>query len=94
LDRGLSSEQALGAELFASRCQLCHGRIGTGTMMLEHRLGKDKALLAERNDLSSDYIGQVARRGLGSMPRLTRVDVSDEQLLAITAYLTRRNRGQ
>lgn len=88
-EKALTLEQAAGKKLFKSRCLLCHGQLSTGTIMLERRLGKDKALLAQRDDLNSDYIRQIVRGGIGSMPRITRVDVTDQELLAIIAYLTR-----
>jgi mono/diheme cytochrome c family protein len=78
-----------GAALFAARCGYCHLPGGTGTMMLERRLGKDHALLAERSNLQAAYVRTVVRNGLNSMPALTRVEVPDEQLDAIADYLAK-----
>ncbi len=57
--------------------------------MLSRRRGKDKSLLAERGDLTVPYVRTVVRRGLNSMPAITRVEVTDPELDAIAAYLTR-----
>ena len=78
-----------GKKLFHAKCGYCHLQGGTGTIMLGFRLGKDKALLEDRTDLSADYIRHVARAGIGSMPRLTRIEVPDSELNSIAAYLTR-----
>jgi mono/diheme cytochrome c family protein len=78
-----------GKTLFHQKCGYCHLQGGTGTIMLGFRLGKDKALLENRTDLSADYIAHVARAGIGSMPRLTRIEVPDSELESIAAYLTR-----
>jgi mono/diheme cytochrome c family protein len=83
-----------GQTLFHAKCGYCHLPGGTGTIMLGFRLGKDKALLENRTDLSAGYITHVARAGIGSMPRLTRIEVPDSELQLIAAYLTRPAAGR
>jgi mono/diheme cytochrome c family protein len=78
-----------GKTLFHAKCGYCHLQGGTGTIMLGWRLGKDRALLENRTDLSVDYIMHVARAGIGSMPRQTRIELPDSELKLIAAYLTR-----
>ena len=78
-----------GQQLFAHKCALCHAAGGTGTLMLQRRLGQGRALLAERTDLQPAYISAIVRAGLNSMPALTRVEITDAQLDDIAAYLTR-----
>lgn len=87
------SDVAEGQRLFEQKCALCHGAMGTGTMMLERRLGKDNALLAKRTDLQPDYVEAVLRNGIGSMPAITRVELTDAQRVQLTAFLTRNNSG-
>ncbi|MCB5425050.1 cytochrome c [Altererythrobacter sp. CC-YST694] len=82
---------AAGEKLFEAKCALCHAKVGTGTMMLARRLGEGDAMLANRRDLDPSYVEAVVRKGIGSMPAITRVEVSDEQLGQIAAYLTRNN---
>ena len=75
--------------MFHDRCGYCHLAGGTGTFMLGRRLGKDKALLEDRTDLSADYIRHVVRAGIGSMPPHNRVELPDSELDSIAEYLTR-----
>ena len=79
-----------GTKLFARECAICHSESGFGTMMLARRLGADRSLLRERTDLVPDYVKTVVRHGLASMPPLSRVEVSDDELQAIIVYLTDR----
>jgi len=84
-----ADELVQGKQAYVARCAKCHGDNGTGTFMLGRRLGKDKALLEQRTDLSPEFIRHVVRRGIVSMPWLTRVEVTDAELQAIVLYLTR-----
>lgn len=76
-------------ELFDMHCGICHQPHGAGTIALAHRLGPEHSLLADRQDLDAAYIKQVVRNGIGSMPPQTRVDLTDAELAAVAAYLTR-----
>jgi len=78
-----------GAKLYTRECAICHSENGFGTMMLARRLGTDRSLLQKRTDLMPDYVKTVVRRGLASMPPLSRVEVSDKELEDIIAYLAR-----
>jgi mono/diheme cytochrome c family protein len=82
-------DPASGAGLFASHCGICHFQMGPGTIMLGRRLGPEHALLAERTDLDPDYVKHVVREGIGGMPPQTRVDLTNGQLDAVAAWLTR-----
>jgi mono/diheme cytochrome c family protein len=78
-----------GRTLFMRQCGVCHLPGGTGTFMLERRLGKEQALLNERANLAAPYVVTIARNGIMSMPRFTRAELTDAELAAIAAYLTR-----
>jgi mono/diheme cytochrome c family protein len=78
-----------GKELFYSRCGPCHLQGGMGTSLLSRRVGADKALIEQRNDVAADYVKTVVRNGLLNMPRLSRAEVSDAELAAIAEYLSR-----
>jgi mono/diheme cytochrome c family protein len=80
-----------GQQLFDRKCGLCHANGGTGAIMLGRRLGKGRAVLAQRTDLQGAYVQAIVRAGLGSMPALTRVEVTDTELAGIVSYLTRAN---
>ena len=83
-----------GAALFQDHCGLCHAAGGTGTFMLARRLGTERSLLADRTDLSAQYVTQVVRHGLQSMPRMTRVELTDAELAAIAAFLAAPKKPQ
>jgi len=76
-----------GEALFLKHCGYCHLAGGTGTIQLERRWGKERALLTERTDIPADYVKAVARNGVFSMPPITRVEVPDEELDKLAEYL-------
>ncbi len=80
---------AEGEKLFHARCGYCHLAGGTGTIMLGRRLGNDRALLAQRTDLTVAYVEKITRVGINGMPPHTRIEVPDSELDLIAAYLTR-----
>ncbi|MCW2349133.1 MULTISPECIES: c-type cytochrome [unclassified Sphingobium] len=83
-----------GRALFLQHCGYCHLPGGTGTIQLERRWGKERALLAERTDLPADYVKAVARHGLFSMPPITRVEVTDDELEKLAAFLAMPNKDK
>jgi len=87
------SADTSGRQLFLHHCGICHLPGGTGTFMLGRRLGKDHALLEQRRDLSPAFISLVVRRGIMSMPRFTRVELTDRELHAIGEYLSKDHPG-
>ncbi len=80
-----------GAEAFRLECAMCHRGFSTGVIMLERRLDKDSAILEQRTDLTVDYIRAVVRNGLVNMPAFSKVELTDEELDEIAAFLTRNN---
>ncbi len=83
---------ATGADLFSHRCGACHLTFGMGTNLLTAQqvaAGQtpDKGLLANRDDLTADYVKSVVRMGKNAMPRQTRVDITDSELEKVAAYL-------
>lgn len=90
-----------GREVFDQRCAACHGEIPDeifgpvflppmpGTQALRERYGGAlPAVLEERTDLTPELIEAVVRDGLRSMPFFRPTELSDEDLGALTAYLT------
>ncbi|HEX7080400.1 MAG TPA: cytochrome c [Gammaproteobacteria bacterium] len=95
-----------GREVFDQRCAACHGEIPEetfgprflpsmpGTQALRDRYGDAlPAALERRTDLTPEYIEAVVRDGLRSMPFFRPTEVSDEDLEALAAYLTRDRAG-
>ena len=85
----LSAYQEQGRKLFQSTCIHCHGERVWGTFALERRLGPDRGLLEKRTDLVAPFVTSVVRKGLGSMPAYRRTELTDADVDAIAAYLTR-----
>lgn len=83
-DRSYKSE---AEKLFVDKCAMCHRNFGMGTVILAHRVEKGQDWLERRPDLTVDFVKAAARNGIGNMPRITRGDVSDEQLDSIARYL-------
>jgi mono/diheme cytochrome c family protein len=81
-----------GQAAFEYHCGYCHLTGGMGTNLLTKQrmaLGEspDKGLLANRTDLTPDYVKQVVRAGKNAMPAQTKVDVTDAELDAVAVYL-------
>ena len=83
-----------GEALFTNRCGTCHLAGGMGTNLLtKQRMAAgqppESGMLANRTDLTADYVKTVVRQGKMAMPRLTHVDVTDAELDSIAAYLSK-----
>jgi mono/diheme cytochrome c family protein len=78
---------------FQMACSVCHGtgpgKPGTSALAAKYK-GATPALLEERTDLNAAYIKQVVRQGLYVMPFFRKTELSDADLNAIAAYLTRK----
>jgi hypothetical protein len=49
------------------------------------------AVLDQRSDLVPEFIEVIVRQGISFMPQFRKTEVSDADLQALTAYLTRNN---
>jgi cytochrome c5 len=68
------------------------GRMWAGTYTLQQRYnGRLPAALEDRTDLSPELIRTTVRNGLNIMPGTRTTEVSDDELDALIAYLTRNN---
>lgn len=82
-----------GEKLFSSAyCIGCHAATpgNIGTMVLTKRLGKEKAVLADRADLDPAFTKAIVRHGMGIMPGFKPTDLSDAELDDLAAYLGRK----
>jgi mono/diheme cytochrome c family protein len=101
------SQVQKGHELFEKWCAGCHnpdpalekhggglvGRVYAGTYTLEQRYhGTEPAALEQRTDLNAAYIRRIVRQGRNVMPRTRKTELSDADLDAVVAYLTRNNK--
>ncbi len=81
-----------GAALFSNRCGSCHLAGGMGTNLLtKQRMAAgeppESGMLANRKDLTASYVKAVVRQGKVAMPRLSRTEVTDQELEAIALFL-------
>jgi (+)-pinoresinol hydroxylase len=78
---------------FQNGCAVCHapGPAHPGTRALAYKYhGKSPGPLEQRTDLAPDFIKFVVRHGVSVMPMFRKTELSDADLDAIVAYLTRR----
>jgi mono/diheme cytochrome c family protein len=82
-----------GHKVYDKWCFPCHGTgVGKpGTDSLAAR-GQKPAVLEERTDLTAPAIKQFVRHGVLFMPMFRKTEISDAELDAICAYLTRNNK--
>lgn len=99
------SGERRGQAVFHERCEACHGQIpdqifgpvflppmpGTQALQARYR-GTKPAVLEQRTDLTREFVTVVVRRGLGAMPFFRPTELSEEDLDALVAYLTRERR--
>ena len=78
-----------GAKIYQYWCVECHNARGLGTLYLGKRYkGAMPAILDQRRDLNSDFVGYVVRNGISFMPSFRKTEISNEELAALSAYLT------
>jgi len=82
-----------GHKVYDKWCFPCHGTGPgkPGTDSLRQR-GQNPAVLEERTDLTAPTIKQFVRHGVLFMPMFRKTEISDAELDAIAAYLTRNNK--
>ncbi len=92
-----------GREVFQARCNLCHGDFpkdvgpgvppmaGTQALQAKYK-GSKPALLEQRTDLTAQTVVFFVRHGTGFMPFFRPTEVSDDDLAALGAYLSRKRR--
>jgi cytochrome c5 len=91
-EASLTPQQQQGKHLYDHICVYCHSAGVWGTNRLARRIDKEHAVLENRADLSAAAIQTIVRTGIGSMPPLRKTELSDADVSAIAAYLTRQTR--
>lgn len=90
-----SQGEPRGYVQYQDYCAVCHG-VGVGkpgTLALQQKYkGAEPALLADRTDLTPQLIKTYVRNGISAMPFFRKTEISDADLDAIAAYLTRNNK--
>ena len=92
-----------GQQVFRTRCLICHGEIPAdvvpgglppmpGTRALQARYqGAKPAVLEQRSDLTPEFVRAIVRNGINSMPFFRPTEVTNAELDALGAYLSRTN---
>ncbi|HEX4003162.1 MAG TPA: cytochrome c [Candidatus Acidoferrales bacterium] len=82
-----------GHKVYQKWCYPCHGPGADkpGTASLAAR-GQKPAVLEERTDLTQPMIKTFVRRGVSFMPTFRKTEISDADLDAIAAYLTKHDK--
>ena len=81
-----------GHEVFQYWCAACHGpgEGPPGTIALAALYqGAKPALLEQRTDLTADLVRLYVRNGVSVMPFFRKTEISDADLGALAAYLSR-----
>ena len=95
---GNAQDQALvehGSQVYDKWCRIWQGEPASpidmvGTQKLQERYqGAVPAKLEDRTNLTPEFIETIVRNGLGLIFR--KIEVSDEDMEALQAYLTRNN---
>ena len=96
-----ASKVERGKQVYEKWCAPCHGPgiglpgfdalPGTQQLGLKYRESDIPAVLAERTDLVPQFIEVIVRKGVSFMPQFRKTEISDTDLEAISAYLTRNN---
>jgi mono/diheme cytochrome c family protein len=99
-DRAAAIEQ--GKQVYEYWCATCHGAglglpgfdglPGTQQLRIKYRDTRIPAVLDERTDLVPEFIVVIVRQGVSFMPQFRKTEISDAELDALAAYLTRNNR--
>jgi len=87
------TKQQYGKLIFDNRCAPCHAdgpaRPGTQALKLKYREANIPAVLEDRSDLMPAFIKTVVRNGSYSMAPFRKTEVSDAELDAVAAYLSK-----
>jgi (+)-pinoresinol hydroxylase len=82
-----------GRREFQRACAVCHAAEPDrpGTMSLQFKYaGRLPAALEQRTDLTADAVRYIIRHGIAMMPSFRQTELSDTQVAAIAAYLSRK----
>jgi len=84
-----------GEQVFHRYCWECHGdgpdRPGTDALRVKYK-GEVPARLDQRTDLNTAFVIATVRHGISVMPAARKTEISEAELNAIAAYLTREKR--
>ena len=86
------NEHADGIAVYTKWCAPCHapGIIHPGTSALGAKYqGIKSGVILEWTDLPASYVEYMVRHGMSVMPHFRKTEISDSELKALAAYLSR-----
>jgi mono/diheme cytochrome c family protein len=93
--RSASAQDQTGKVDFLNACAVCHApepdRPGTMSLQFKYA-GRLPAALEQRTDLTPELVTYYVRHGIAMMPSFRKTELSDAQVAAIAAYLTRKGK--
>lgn len=91
--QGAPAPRDHGRQVYERWCTPCHGRQdflpGTSALAVKYK-GKIPAALEDRKDLTAAVVKAVVRQGAFSMAPFRKTEISDADLDALAAYLSKR----
>jgi mono/diheme cytochrome c family protein len=87
-----AQDASRGRQVFDKWCAPCHGsglaKPATAALAFKYK-GEKPALLEERTDLTPDIVKYMVRNGVYTMPASRKTEISDDDLDALAAYLSK-----
>jgi (+)-pinoresinol hydroxylase len=84
-----------GQATFQKWCAPCHDagpmHGGTAGLANKYKGTNENPVLAERTNLTPDFIAATVRTGVNAMPPFRRTEISDPELKALAQYLSAKN---
>ena len=89
------AEGASGAEVYNKWCMGCHAPspFAPGTIRLKRSKGEAFSDIKKSENLSSEYIKTLVRKGYGGMPSFRRTEISEGELQRLLEYLEPAQQG-
>lgn len=84
-----------GQATFQKWCAPCHDagpmHGGTAGLANKYKGTNENPVLAERTNLTPDFIAATVRTGVNAMPPFRRTEIGDPELKALAQYLSAKN---
>jgi mono/diheme cytochrome c family protein len=91
------TQQAAGRVVYEHWCAPCHApgisHPGTHALMVKYPGGRRASGdIAEWTDLPASYVSFMVRHGISVMPQFRKTEITDAELAALAAYLSRNTK--
>ena len=91
-------QYAAGRVVYERWCAACHDpgimHPGTHALMVKYPGGqRATGVICEWTDLPATYVSYMVRHGMSVMPPFRKTEITDAELAALAAYLSRNTKG-